>query len=311
MIPKDVIDYIEKKIPLDDGKKEPLIRFFLRNWDRPLSLFDFMKSLNEFQSGEVRSLPIPQKKEMIQSLIQGVEKSKGNKVFAEIIQLLFPENEIDEASSPPVPLSLTRIVFKQLREERNNRVRAFWVELLLHLYRNPLPGSRMEDYLHGLHHPDELFRCKTLYFLYENYNGKILLGVLKEIPGIKPPPTLLFCKTLRHYLSLHPELNWIQELKSLVDDQEVLQQNWDPHDPRWILFEESRESLKRHQFLSIQIQGEQPFLGGSEKPFEDHNLKSYRSAPGIRFERLEKIRAYFEKEEKLHVPLYDNQNQIV
>jgi hypothetical protein len=174
--------------------------------------------------------------------------------------------------------------------ETSYKIKALLIELLLGFYKDLLTGSSIEDYLPGLHHHEELIRLKVLHFLFRNYRSKDLLLILREIPKIKPPLSPLFHRTLNHFLYLHPELDWTEPLKKMVESLKTKTQN-EPEN-LWFLYKGAINSIERHQILSIGLAKEKPYVVTGQVAKEikaEEPLEEQKESTGFRLERFGKI----------------------
>jgi hypothetical protein len=89
------------------------------------------------------------------------------------------------------------------------------VELLLSLPAGSPVGLQPKDYRAGLHHADDLVRCRTLLTLHREFGSEGLLVVLREIDLVGTTPSLFFRGTLGHLFRQHPELIENPEMRSM------------------------------------------------------------------------------------------------
>ena len=108
-------------------------------------------------------------------------------------------------------------------------------------------GLTTEDCLIGLHHTDELFRCKVLHFLYGHCRERSLSLILREIPLMKPHPSPMFYGTLIYFLRLHPEINWVEEIEPMIHPETS-------DSGLRLLHQAMKETVARHQALKGMIQ---------------------------------------------------------
>ncbi len=279
MTRNEAILYIQGKTHLQPKQKEALIRKLFTHHCYFGHILSWIKVLNDFSSEEFHKLPYAERFGMIHTLGRILVERKSNVLFMELSEIFF-ENH----------LSFLELIIKRSRMESCRKIRALMIELFLGFSRNPAPGSTLEDYLPGLHHDDELICLKVLNFLFRNYGRKTLFLILKEIPEIEPPPSLLFHRTLNHFLCLQPEMDWAKALKEMLETLETR----GPGGKKkiWPLYEETISSIERHQILSMNP-AEKGFQTDTNKTPErikaGSTLEHQENLTGFRLERFEKI----------------------
>jgi len=107
--------------------------------------------------------------------------------------------------------------------------------------------------------------------------------------------------TLSHYLRLHPEINWDEDVKKTIWSRINFSRNQIAKDGIEVLFEQMQHSIRRHEFLSLIYTCDQPRLQISNE--------SDRKPPSGRFERFEKINS--SELEVKNVSLHHNQNRDI
>ena len=208
--------------------------------------------------------------EVVNTLIRGVEERISNDTFGKLVEIFFGKASY-----------FLKVVLSELQKETECQVRALMTQLIFHFNNYPIEGSMLEDYLSGLHHQDELFRCKTLHFLYKHYGGEALPLILQEAIKIISPPSLFFYMTLNHYLRLHPEIKWDEDIQKTIWSRINVSRNQNEKDRILVLFQQMQHSILRHEFLSLIHTCEQPKLQISHE--------SDRDQTSLRLERLKKI----------------------
>lgn len=267
---REIIQYIRQKTVIPEEQKISLIHMLYKHSNLFGLLCRLIKSLNIFASEAYQELSGFERMEVVKALIKGIEERISNDTFGKLMEIFFGEDS-----------TFPRVVLLRLQKEKECRGRALMIELLLHFYNFPTEGSSLEDYLSGLHHQDELFRCKVLHFLYKHYGGEALPQILQEVTKITPSPSLFFYMTLNHYLRLHPEIKWEENLQKTIWSRINFFRNQMAKDGMEVLFEQMQQSILRHEFLSLIHDCEQPSLKISQE--------SERDPTRFKLERLEKI----------------------
>ena len=285
---REIIQYIREETVISEEQKISLIHMLYKHSNNFDSLCRYIKSLNMFISETYQELFSFERVEVVKTLIRGVEERISNDTFGKLVEIFF-----GKASS------FSKVVLSKLQKEKECQVRALMTQLLLHFYNTPIEGSTLEDYPSGLHHQDELFRCKILHFLYKHYGGEALPTILQEVIKITPSPSLFFYMTLNHYLWLHPEIKWDEDIQKTIWSKISFSRNQVAKDGMEVLFEQMQQSILRHEFLSLIHTCEQPSLKISQESEGD--------LPITRLERFKKINS--SKMEGKHVSFHDNQNR--
>ena len=277
----DFEKYLQGASGLSSGKKALLKRALQKNAGHILSLSQFINDLNRFGDDSFETLPSPKKSEIILALFEAMDKAKFNSAFREIIEIIF-EEENQEREGPHVfPQSLFALVLRKSRLTDNFSIRPLLVELLLVCSDIPVQGSSHFDYMPGLHHKDDLIRCKTLNFIYRHFGERALPSILQEVLKMNPPPSVLFCGTLGHFFCRHPNMSWTRGLKR--DD--LNPDKWDRKDGRWLFLKELLDSCTRLQYLSL-VAGGSPGGEGKQKALA---LKRASEKSPLRLERCRVI----------------------
>ncbi len=278
----DFEHFIAWELNLTDEKKLILNRLLAKNPNNPLSLFEWLKSLNLFISDSFGDLAVYQKAGIIQNLIRAAEKRRTNQGIVGLIGILFGETNELLLASKNLPIPFLDTILKRSRQEVHVETNALLIELLLICCDRPIDGSCLEDYLPGLQHKDDLVRCKVLNFLYQFFKEKALGKILGEVLRAHLSPSILFCGTLSSFLRLHPDNPWAEFLTT--GDLDF--QNWDKKDARWLFFHDFIGSMNRHQFLSLVYTED-----SCRKMAKQLELIPRQKIPGIRWERLDAIKA--------------------
>ena len=267
---REIIQYIRQKTVISEEKKISLMHMLYKHSNNFDSLCRLIKSLNMFSSEVFQELLSFEKVEVVKSLIKGSEEGMSDLTFGKLLEVFFGKTS-----------NFPKAILNKLQKDKEHRIKALMTQLLLHFNNHPIENSRLEDYLSGLHHRDELFRCKILHFLYKHYGEEALPSILKEAINIVPAPSLFFYMTLNHYLRLHPEINWVEEIQKIIWSRINFSRNQIAKDGIEILFEQMQHSILRHEFLSLFHTCEQPRLQISNE--------SDREPPSGLPERFEKI----------------------
>lgn len=287
---REIIQYIRQKTEISEEQKISLIQMLYKHSNNFGPLCRWIKGLNMFRSVAYQELFSFEKMEVVKDLIRGAEERISSETFEKLIEIFF-----GKASS------FYRVVLSKLQKEKEYKERALLTQLLLYFYNSPVEGSCLEDYLSGLHHQDELFRCKILHFIYKHYGGEALPAILQEVIKITPPSSLFFYMTLNHYLSLHPEIKWDEDIRKTIWSRINLSRNQMAKDGMEVLFGQMQKSILRHEFLSLIHTCEQSSL-----PIPN---ESDREPPGGPLERFNKIDS--SKTEVKNVSFHNNQNRNI
>jgi hypothetical protein len=276
----EVERYIREEIGLSDERKAFLCQLVNKHGNHLLSIFTWLKNLNLLVSNSFDSLSPSARIEIIQMLIRGAGNRRGNPLFISLLEIFFRQSYAGSSGSKDFPSPFLVQILKKSRQDDRIEGRPFWAELFLVCCSHPLDGSTVEDYLPGLHHEEDLVRCRVLNFLYNFFKEKSLPAVLSEVIRTDRPPSLFFSGTLGHLLSLHPHIHWAENLN--LDSLDA--GRWEKKDARWLLLHQLLGSIRRHQFLAIH-QTEISWYGGAQQL----NLISRKRYPGLRKERLDAI----------------------
>jgi hypothetical protein len=246
---REMIRYIREETLISEEQKISLLHMLYKHSNNFDSLCSWIKSLNRFISETYQELLGFERMDVVRTLIRGVEEKISNGTFEKLVEIFF-----GKASCFP------KVVLSKLQEEKECQVKALMTQLLIHFFNYPIEGSRLEDYLSGLHHRDEIFRCKILHFLYKHYGGEALPLILQETVKIISPLSLFFYMTLNHYLRLHPEIRWDQDIQKTIWSKINFPGNHIAKDGIWVLFQQMQHSILRYEFLSLIHTCEQPNL---------------------------------------------------
>ena len=236
---REIIRYIREETVIREEQKISLIHMLYKHSNNLDSLFRWIRSLNIFASETYQELLSFERVGAVKALIWCAEERLSNDTFVKLVEIFFGG-----------VLLFPKAVLSKLQKETEYPVKALMIQLLL-FSDCPIEGSRLEDYLPGLHHRDDLFRCKILLFLYKHYSGEALPFILQEAIKINPPPSVFFYMTLNHYLRLHPEMKWDKEIKKTIWSKISDSRNQIEKDGMRILFEQIKHSIPRHEFLAL------------------------------------------------------------
>ena len=267
---REIIRYIREETVISEEQKISLIQILYKHSNNFDSLCSWIKSLNMFISETYQELLSFERVEVVKALIRGVEEKISNDTFGNLVEIFFGKTP-----------HFSEVVLSKLQKEKEFRVKALMTQLLIHFSNYSIEGSSLEDYLSGLHHRDELFRCKILHFLYKHYGGETLPLILQEAIKIISPPSLFFYMTLNHYLRLHPEIKWDEDIQKTIWSRINFSRNQIEKDGIEVLFQQMQHSILRYEYLSLIHTCEQPKLQISHE--------SEREAPSGGLERFEKI----------------------
>ena len=260
---REIIRYIREETVISEEQKISLIHMLYKHSNNFDSLCRYIKGLNMVASEAYQKLLSFERVEVVKTLIRAAEERISKDTFGKLVEIFF-----GRASHFP------RVALIRLQKEKECQVKALMTQLLLHFFNYPIEGSSLEDYLSGLHHQDEIFRCKILHFLYKHYGGKALPTILQEVIKITPSPSLFFYMTLSHYLKLHPEIKWDEDTQKTIWSRINFSRNQIAKDGIEVLFEQMQQSILRHEFLSLIHTCEQPKLKISDKSDEELSIGS-------------------------------------
>lgn len=211
------------------------------------SLCGWVKSLNIFASGAVQELLVFEREEAVKILVRFIEEKRSSETFGKLVEIFFGNS-----------LRFSEAILSHLQKEKECRIKALLIQLLLHFDKHPMEGSSLEDYIPGLHHRDEVFRCKVLHFLYKHYGEEALSPILQEVVKIDPPPSLFFSMTVNHYLRSHPEITRDEEIRSAILPGIDFSGNQMEKDRMLVLFQQMQFPILRHDFLTLVHTREEP-----------------------------------------------------
>jgi hypothetical protein len=277
----DFEKYLQGASGLSCEKKALLKRVLQKNAGHILSLSQFMNDLNRFGDDSFEALPSSKKSEILLALFEAMDKVRFNSVYGEIIEIIFGEETKEGQDRDVFPKSFLALVLRKSRLTDNFSLRPLLADLLLVCSDIPVQGSSHFDYMPGLHHKDDLIRCKTLNFVYQHFGEEALPSILQQVLKMNPPPSVLFCGTLGHFFCRHPNMSWARGLKR--DD--LNPDKWDRKDGRWLFLKELLDSCTRIQYLSL-IAGGSP---GREIKQKALALKRARETSPLRLERFRVI----------------------
>ncbi len=272
-----ILQSIREERAISEEQKISLTRLLDKRSNHFDSLCRQIKSLTLFASGTYHELLGFERMECVKTLIRGIEAKISNDTFVKLMEILFGKVS-----------NFSRAILIGLKKENEKDIKALMVQLLLHFHNSPVEGSSLSDYLSGLHHRDELFRCKILHFLHKHYGGEALSAILQEAIKIIPPPSLFFSMTLNHYLRLHPEIMWDEEIRRTALSRNHFSGNQMEKDRILIFFQQVRYPILRHEFLSL--------IQTCEQSIPHITLESGGGRARLRLDRLEKIESFVRKE---------------
>jgi len=274
-----MMKYIKEELQLSQEQKQSLIQLAAKNSDKYSSLMSWMWALTSFKREDFVERSLFEKKEFVRTLMNSLNNPRSYNIFVELSEILLGSFA-----------AFLELILSRSRKENHQQAKALMVELLLRLCEAPLAGSLPEDYLPGLHHEDELIRCKTALFLYKHYGRTALPLMVSEVFRINHPLSLLFCKTICHFVQLHPEISWAEDLVKLKVSDGAATQTWHATDARQVLLKEMEASLSRDRFLMLHPPTEESqdqVSPGVPKPAA--LVISKKDPIGVRLERFEKI----------------------
>ncbi len=270
--------YINEEPELTPKQKKSLILFTHKNLNRYSSILEWVRGLNWFRMESFVQRPSAERGEIIRTFVTSMGDPTSSRLFSCLPEILFGSFYL-----------FLGLVLERSRKERCRQAKALMVELLVRSCEGPVEGSLMEDYIPGLHHTDELIRCRTCHFLYKHYGERALVPMISEIFKIECPVSLLLCKTISHFLQLHPEMSWMEQVKKIKGAEGIMAQNRDGNDSRELLLQEMQHSLSRHQFLVLDKVGDNRQRERIQLHQESSGNAAQKSSIGLRLERFEKI----------------------
>jgi len=271
---REIIQYIRQKTVLSEEQKTSLINMLYNHSNNFGSLCRWIKNLNIFSSEAFQELFSFERMEVVNTLIRGAEERIWKGSFEELVKIFFGK-----------PSEFSKAILSQLRKEKESQIKALFVQLLCHFNIRPVENSSLWDYVSGLHHPDELIRCKVLHFLYKHYGGKSLSPILKEVIRVVPPPSLFFSMALNHYLRLNPEVMEDETIRRSILPSLHFSGGQTEKGRMVTFFQQMRYPISRHDFLSLIHTQEEPRISN----VSNENLTK------LRLERFEKIDSFINK----------------
>ena len=305
MTRSEAIRCIRENKVLSDHQKEGLIYLLNTHPSTYPAVYRWIRILNRFVPDSFDESLLSERSELLHALLRVLRERRPDHVLWNLLEIFYGKEGTLLDFGRIIPHFFVRQVLERLRKESAPSLRELWVELLVCCCSEPPSDSTVEDFLSGLHHRDELFRCKILRFLYKHFEEKSLSRILSEVQNIKPPPTPLFYGTLCHFLRLHPRVDWTKDLEKLVRLRGEDTSEHHERDGLWILLQEMRDLLTRNQVLAMNPVPLSPFLkeegwidgkgSGPEQRREQsvrddkREFKPCNKMTGIRLERFEKI----------------------
>ncbi len=277
--------YVNEEQELNPEQKKSLILFTHKNLNRYSSILEWIRALNSFRMESFVEHPSAERGEIIRTFVTSVSDPRSNRLFSGLLEILFGSFFL-----------FLGLVLERSRKESSRKAKALMVELLVRSCEKPVEGSLMEDYLPGLHHTDELIRCRTSHFLYNHYEERALTPMISEVFKSECPVSLLLCKTISHFVQLHPEINWVEEVKKIKGAEGIMAQDAVGNDLRELLLQEIQSSLSRPQLLVLDKVGEsrqRKLTQTSQR--SSGGAASQKGSIGLRLERFEKITSSFKE----------------
>jgi hypothetical protein len=274
-----ITKYINEEPELNEEQKQSLILLACKHSNRQSSIMGWISALNFFKRDDFVDRSLFEKGETVRTLIRSLNNSTLNRIFSDLTEILFGDFP-----------SFLQLILDRCRRDSNRKAKALMVELFLRFSEDPVTGATPDDYLAGFHHKDELVRCKTLHFLYSHYGERVLLPMVSEVFKVDRPLSILFCRTLCHFVQLHPQIRWVEEVEKIEGADGMMEKGTNGRDPRWIIFQEMQGSLNRHHFLILNGTEESPQQDCiRDKQGTSANPAPKKDSTGIRLERFAKI----------------------
>jgi hypothetical protein len=284
---------------LSDHQKEGLIYLLNTHPSTYPAVYRWIRVLSLFVSDSFDGSLFSEKLKILHTLLEVLRERRPDHVLWELLSIFYGKEGTLLDSGRIIPFPFIDQVLERSRKEERRSLREKWLELLICCGSEPPPGSALGDYIPGLHHPDEMFRCKVLRLLYRHFGATALSVVLNETPKIKPPPTPLFYGTLCHFLRLHPGGDWTKDIERLVRQRGETPSDHGKRDGLWILLQEVRAFLTRNQVLTMHTplsSFPEEEVGKERRSSRESRVERDKGGPyssnrmtGLRLERFEKI----------------------
>jgi len=271
---REMIQHIRQETALSEEKKSILIRMVYNHSNNFSSLCRWIKNLDVIASGSFLGFFSFARMEVVKTLIKGTEDRVRKETFDKLVEIFFETS-----------WRFSQVVLSLIRNEKERQIKAHLVQLLLHLSHDPAEGSTWWDYVPGIHHKDEVIRCKVLHFLYKHFGAKALPAILQEVIRVVPPPSLFFLMALNHYLRLHPEVMEDETIRGAILPRPHLSKGQTERSRILALFQQMRYPIQRHDFLLLIRTQEE--LDISSIPHENPTR--------LRLERFDKIDPFINK----------------
>jgi hypothetical protein len=235
---KEVLRFIEDDEGLDSEKKATLVDLIQSSSLHPGLSIQWVRVCRDFLSPQFGEKPIREKTEAIQFLVRGLKKGHHRPVFLGILKvfLLMPSRPKGGVDLQP----FTEIVLEKIKSEPRNQVKGQLVEILLSC---PHHSPKIQDYLPGLHHPEESVCFQIVEFISSRFGVKGMISVLKEISALERSPSLFFWSKLLPLIDRHPEIFQYPEMAAINPNS------------LWPLFKLKQQGKGGHVFWEIPASG--------------------------------------------------------
>jgi hypothetical protein len=198
---KEVLRFIEEDTELDREKRSDLINLIQTSSVHPGYSIQWVKACRLFFSLHFNQSPSEEKAETVRLLARALKKTPHRPVFLEIVRIFL---RISGRSRRGMDLQpFTQVVLERIQSEPDPRIQGQLVEVLLNC---PNDSPRIQDYLPGLHHPEETTYFKIIEFINQRFGITGMIALLKEISRLERPPSLFFWVNLRPLIHQYPEI---------------------------------------------------------------------------------------------------------
>jgi hypothetical protein len=213
-----------KEVQYLDRDKKLQLQKILRNVEsHVLRICEWVRILELFNSEGFSSFFSFEKERILKEIEAGILQVKKGEIHGAVLRLY-----MDLAPDSAAEVILERFasnLISALRKEKNIRLKAILAYLLVPCSPRPIKSGAMEDYLWGIHHHEELIRCRMLIFLNDHYGQDALEAVWSEVIKKEQEPKGPFLGNLIALLRSHKSLKLTSRIRghSLSNGRELLQ----------------------------------------------------------------------------------------
>jgi hypothetical protein len=207
---KEVLRFIEEDTELDREKKTDLINLIQTSSIHPGYSIQWVKACKLFFSPEFSQKNLNEKVETVRLFARGLKKNQHRTAFLEVVRIFL---RISCRSRKGIDLQpFTQSVLEKIKSEPDPQLQGQLVEVLLNC---PHDSPQLQDYLPGLHHPEETVSFRIIEFINQRFGITGMIALLKEISRLERPPSLFFWVNLRPLLNQYPEIFNYPEMLSI------------------------------------------------------------------------------------------------